>query len=147
MRASYEGQLTEKDKEIDGLRAEVFGLNDEKNKLEDALGKEIAKSPTNGVEITTERAWETAQEAYGLVKQGNYAEGIAKYTAAIESAPRDDSRFPRLYANRGVAYLKSQEYVKACADLREALKLDPKEPSIAFALEEATRLKLVSTKK
>lgn len=154
LKTGYERELTENGTEIEGLRAEVFGLNDEKRKLEDALEKEIAKpaastaAPTNGVELSPERVWETAQEAYGLVQKGNYAEGITKYTTVLENISKDDtSRVARLYTNRGVAYLKSKDYEKARADFTEACKLDPAEKKIEGLLEEATRLKIITTKK
>jgi hypothetical protein len=68
---------------------------------------------------------EIAEQAYALVEQGKYEDGIKEYTRAIDITPENDPLFPKMLVNRGRAHFKIDHYLSACVDFERARAISP----------------------
>ena len=58
------------------------------------------------------------------------SDAIAAYSRAIDAAPQNDPNYWSLYFARAVTYERTGQWPEAEADLQQALKLSPGEPSV-----------------
>ncbi len=72
-----------------------------------------------------------------LFTQGKNKEALGDFNRALQYAPQ----FPLAYANRGVCYVKQNDFSKAVADHTRHIELDP-ERAVAYSNRAAARLGL-----
>ena len=93
-------------------------------------------SPSGALEPLPEAAQKLKEEGNELFKRKHYREAAERYSDALSllnegEAPRAASA---LYANRALAYTRSESYGAAAMDAKRAIELDPRNPKAYYRL-------------
>ncbi len=76
----------------------------------------------NGAWTPFSKTMREVEEANSLIAEKNYAGALEKYTAGLDSLPRESPQYPALCQGAGVALFHLERYDEAEARFREGLK-------------------------
>lgn len=109
------------------------GRTEEAREIKDKLSEKLRRIDKDSQDAFT--AVRLNNQGAALEKAGNLPAAMAKYRAARELNPEHTG----IRVNYGVALLRSGKWKEGLAELREAARLDPADPKVKSALEDALR--------